>query len=114
MNEIGRSRIYGGIHFEFDNREGKASGARIGDYASANFLLPNARLPEVRIKLITNHIPELIVHAHVGATFVLEATSDLNQWQQISTNLAVSGGVALRDLSASGSNMRFYRAVEQP
>jgi hypothetical protein len=114
VNEIGRSRIYGGIHFEFDNREGKASGARIGDYVSANFLLPNARLPEVRIGAVTKGIPQLTVHAHVGATFVLEATSDLNQWQPNSTNVAVSGGVILRDLGAPGSNMRFYRAVEQP
>lgn len=113
-NEIGLSRIYGGIHYEFDNREGKASGARIGDYVSAHFLLPNARLPDVRIENVTNGVPQLIVHAHAGATFVLEATSDLNQWQPISTNVAASGGVTLRDPAASGLSMRFYRAVEQP
>jgi hypothetical protein len=37
-DEIGLSRIYGGIHFSFDNVQGKASGQRIGDHIST--LLP--------------------------------------------------------------------------
>ena len=31
-NEAGMSRIYGGIHFSFDNRDGLALGRSIGDY----------------------------------------------------------------------------------
>lgn len=37
-DEIGMSRIYGGIHFSFDNVQGKASGQRIGEYVTAHFL----------------------------------------------------------------------------
>ena len=32
--EAGRSRIYGGIHFEFDNRDGLAAGAAVGQYVA--------------------------------------------------------------------------------
>ena len=39
-DEIGRSRIYGGIHFEFDNEQGKACGKKIGDFVCGKFLLP--------------------------------------------------------------------------
>lgn len=40
--EAGKSRIYGGIHWEFDNREGLASGRALGEYVSRHFLLPRA------------------------------------------------------------------------
>lgn len=36
--EAGRSRIYGGIHFEFSNQQGLSSGAQLGDYVASNFL----------------------------------------------------------------------------
>jgi len=38
--EAGKSRIYGGIHWEFDNREGLNCGRAVGTYVSRNFLLP--------------------------------------------------------------------------
>jgi len=44
--EAGRSRIYGGIHWEFDNAEGLASGHEVGSYVTQNFLRPRA--PVVR------------------------------------------------------------------
>ena len=36
----GRSRLYGGIHWQFDNDVGLAAGAAVGDYVVANFLRP--------------------------------------------------------------------------
>lgn len=39
--EVGMSRIYGGIHFSFDHVQGKKTGGAIGDYVFANFLQPN-------------------------------------------------------------------------
>lgn len=42
------SRIYGGVHFAFNNVEGRRSGGLIGDYVSANFLLPINSLPHGR------------------------------------------------------------------
>ena len=38
-DEIGMSRLYGGIHFSFDNLKGKASGQQIGEYISTHCLL---------------------------------------------------------------------------
>ncbi len=38
--EAGRSRIYGGIHFEFDNREGLRTGRAVAEYVARHYLLP--------------------------------------------------------------------------
>lgn len=40
--EAGQSRIYGGIHFQFDNQAGLVSGRAIGQYVVANFLRPSS------------------------------------------------------------------------
>lgn len=38
--EAGRSRIYGGIHYEFDNQEGLRTGRDLAEYIARNYLLP--------------------------------------------------------------------------
>lgn len=38
-NDAGRSRIYGGIHFEFDNVEGQNCGLAIGNYVADHYFL---------------------------------------------------------------------------
>jgi membrane-associated phospholipid phosphatase len=38
--EAGQSRIYGGIHFQFDNQGGLASGGALGQFVFHNFLVP--------------------------------------------------------------------------
>ncbi len=38
--EAGQSRIYGGIHWQFDNAAGQAAGRSIADWAFENFLKP--------------------------------------------------------------------------
>ena len=38
--EAGRSRIYGGIHYQFDNVTGLAAGAAVADYVVDGFLKP--------------------------------------------------------------------------
>ena len=38
--EAGQSRIYGGIHFQFENQNGLAAGQAVGRYVVGNFLLP--------------------------------------------------------------------------
>jgi hypothetical protein len=53
--EAGRSRIYGGIHYEFDNREGLRTGAAIADYIAAHFFLPLADVPASTSMLIPAH-----------------------------------------------------------
>jgi hypothetical protein len=39
-NEAGLSRIYGGIHFDFDNVAGQWTGANIADWVASNYFLP--------------------------------------------------------------------------
>ncbi len=39
-SEAGKSRVYGGIHFEFDNAAGLSSGRELGQYIVGNFLVP--------------------------------------------------------------------------
>jgi membrane-associated phospholipid phosphatase len=41
--EAGRSRIYGGIHYEFDNAAGLAMGRDIARHVARNFFLPRSR-----------------------------------------------------------------------
>ncbi len=36
--EAGQSRIYGGIHFQFDNVAGRAAGTALGTYVVQNLL----------------------------------------------------------------------------
>jgi membrane-associated phospholipid phosphatase len=41
--EAGQSRIYGGIHFQFDNQGGLATGGALGQFVIQNFLVPVRR-----------------------------------------------------------------------
>lgn len=110
-NEVGMSRIYGGIHYQSANREGKATGARVGDFVSANFLLANDALPFVRLEGMTNGAPLLRLHGHIGHPLILDESSDLANWTALSTNAATVGGVVLADPDA-GEQPRFYRTRE--
>lgn len=110
-DEVGMSRIYGGFHFQFDNREGKICGQKIAEYISGNFLLSNDKLPSIHLENIIDGTPVLHLHGHVGSTFVLETTGDFKQWLPISTNIAEPGGVIFMD-SAGSAERRFYRIKE--
>lgn len=112
-DEVGMSRIYGGIHYMFDNVVGKQSGGLIGDYVSANFLLPNDTLPLVRLEGFRQGTPLVRVHGHVGRQLVLEASTDLNHWSPISTNRALTGWVLLEDRHPAATSLQFYRVREQ-
>jgi hypothetical protein len=109
-DEIGMSRIYGGIHFQFANREGKRSGARIADFVSANYFLENTALPRLSLEMLGPAGARVRIHGHIGRTCVLEASSDLRHWTAIATNIAVAGGCVVNDPTAAP--IRFYRVTE--
>jgi hypothetical protein len=44
--EAGQSRIYGGIHYQFDNQAAQASGHAVGRFVVGNFLRPAEEEPE--------------------------------------------------------------------
>jgi hypothetical protein len=112
-DEVGMSRIYGGFHYLFDNIYGRSSGQQIGDYVSANFLLPNNSLPALRVEGFEESAPLVRIHGHVGRPCVLEASTDLRHWLPISTNQAVAGGVLFKDRRRAGQSFQFYRVQEQ-
>jgi PAP2 superfamily len=113
VDEVGMSRIYGGFHFMFDNVQGKATGKLVGDFVSANYLLPNTALPLVRLEGFQDGAPLVRVQGHSGKTCVLEVSSDLKIWQGISTNLVVVGGSLIRDARAPAVSTQFYRVREK-
>ena len=106
VDEIGMSRIYGGIHFSFDNVAGKKCGRKIGEFVSANYLLPLDTLPKVVINNLAD--PAVRVHASQGVTVITDVSDDLVNWRPVSTNLAVTGGVEIRNIIPASS--RFFRA----
>jgi YD repeat-containing protein len=48
--EAGQSRIYGGIHFQFSNRDGLTLGKQIGDYVADRFLIDETK-GAIQVKL---------------------------------------------------------------
>lgn len=104
-DEVGMSRIYGGIHFQFSNREGKRCGERIAEHVFANWLLPNARLPLVTQEGGTNSPPMLRVHGRIGETCVLESSTDSLAWSSFATNAGVPGGWTSKPVEGA----KFYR-----
>lgn len=110
-DEIGMSRIYGGIHFQFDNREGKLTGQRISRHIAANYLLPDSALPFVRIEGKVAGELWLRIHGHIGASFVVEGSPDLSAWEPVADGQVQAGGVAVRVASAEVA-CRFFRVRE--
>ena len=56
--EAGRSRIYAGIHFQFDNRAGLQSGRAVGQYIFEHYLQPISALTNDRLATRTaNRLP---------------------------------------------------------
>jgi hypothetical protein len=111
-DEIGMSRIYGGIHFMSANRDGKAAGRKIAEFVNHNFLLANDSLPMARIEGFHASAPQIRVHGHIGRTCVLEASLDLTKWSPIATNVASAGGFAVIDSQAALLGRQFYRVRE--
>jgi hypothetical protein len=108
-DEIGMSRIYGGIHFRFDNREGQRSGRLIADYVTGHFLLPNHQLPLVRAEGAVDHRPRLRIHGQPGHSVLLESSEDLVNWQPVATLTATVGGSLITDPAPPPARQRFYR-----
>jgi hypothetical protein len=109
-DEVGMSRIYGGIHFPFDNEEGKRSGGLIGDYVSGNFLLPIDSLPRIRLDSLTDGTPAFRIHGFIGSPASLESSTDLRNWIPVATETARVGGFSISPAVTSTTNAtHFYR-----
>lgn len=110
-DEIGMSRIYGGIHYGFDNLQGKLSGARVARYVVANWMLPLDQLPLVAVEPTATSESRVRVHAREGTRAVVESSFDLASWLPVATNSPARGGASV-GIPAGGEPNRFFRARE--
>jgi hypothetical protein len=109
--ESGRSRIYGGIHFEFDNTIGLSMGKAVAEWVVAQAAMPQAWLSDANDRY-TSGEASLARAVHGGAGHdTLEAglTSFSHQfWGDQGNDLLTGGGVA--DVLHGGSGSDTLRA----
>lgn len=109
-DEVGMSRIYGGIHYLSANEDGKACGKKIADQIFANQLQLNEDLPAIAPDTRSwDGMQGFRVHGHVSRTCVVERSADLQLWTPALTNTAVLGGFPL---ATPGGEAGFYRVRE--
>jgi len=105
-DEVGMSRIYGGIHFPFDNTEGKRCGERIGRQVVEHYLLPLQSLPRLVPEASGSATPQLRAHGPPGQPLRVESSADGNHWVPHTHGLGRPGGLAVETVPGG-----FYRVV---
>ncbi|MEJ6579837.1 MAG: vanadium-dependent haloperoxidase [Akkermansiaceae bacterium] len=111
-DEAGVSRIYVGIHFASGTIAGQSSAFGLGTLVANNFLAP---LSDTEFSLV-RHSPDglqLEVQVTNGATYRVEASSDMQSWETLTTITAGSSTISFLDANAPAGK-RFYRLVELP
>jgi hypothetical protein len=82
-----------------------------------NLNLPKASLavasPQFRLEVgsFPDGDVQVKVRGQANQSYVIQASTDLNDWQPISTNQAVKGVITLIDPDANKYSLRYYRAV---
>ncbi len=110
--EVGRSRIYGGIHFGFDDREGKRSGGRVAFEVVGHWLLPVDQLPLVRVDGRHAGKARVRVHGALGTRVVVDVSNDLQNWTQATVVDGIPGGRRV-EVELGGTGGVFFRAREE-
>ena len=105
------SRIYGGIHFQFSNRDGKTSGLKIAEAICSNYLLPVSSLPNLRLEGLEAGRARLRVHGLFAQEHVVEASSDLTTWTEIALVTGTPGGMVCYDRPDGPTPHRFFRVT---
>jgi hypothetical protein len=111
--EVGMSRIYGGIHFMTANRDGKACGEAVARFVLDNFLLSADAPPRLVLLSVNGEGVRLSLHGAEGRPCVILTSEDLIHWQPISTNAASRLGTIVVDADAKEMPRRFYRTFPQ-
>jgi membrane-associated phospholipid phosphatase len=104
-DEIGMSRIYGGIHFLSGDLDGLSLGRAVGDYVNDHFLLPLGEWPRLRVVRLPEGGIRVAVEGLPGSSSILEYSTDLRDWHAAATN-ALPFVFAEPTVSVD----RFYRA----
>jgi len=83
-DEIGWSRIYGGIHFLSADLDGLDTGRKIGRFVMENLFLPLP--PVLAVVRDAQGIPRVSVSGRGNRLAVLETTTNLSDWVPLRTN----------------------------
>ncbi len=114
-SENGLSRIYGGIHFNFDNIQGQSVGTQVAAFVLAHgphFLRSTATNPAT---LNVELYPGLSLTGLFGHSYRIDYAEKLSptNWNVFLYITAPAGSSSLIfDAQTPGSSNRFYRAVE--
>ncbi len=110
VEEIGMSRIYGGIHFLSADLDGIEMGRNLGEYVMRTALLPNTSPGLIRILAgaeTSRFVAE--VQGARGVAYVIQRSNDLMTWRSLMTNLVPFQ----LDISID-SSYQFFRAAPMP
>ncbi|HUR46469.1 MAG TPA: phosphatase PAP2 family protein [Candidatus Saccharimonadales bacterium] len=105
--EIGMSRIYGGIHFLSADLDGLETGHNLARYVLANFLTPPGGPATLSISQTSSRKCQINVVGTSGKRYVLQTSTNLLNWKSVLTNEAP---FALDEQNESNEPARFYRA----
>jgi membrane-associated phospholipid phosphatase len=99
--EAGRSRIYGGIHYTFDNVNGLAVGAEVADYVVGGFLKPREDDGDDQLRAAA--APALPVNDSLRADQVRPLLAEaLARWQAAGVDTSALNGVEVRIADLGG------------
>jgi membrane-associated phospholipid phosphatase len=101
--EAGQSRIYGGIHYQFDNVNGQAVGAQVADFVTDHFLLPGDHGDdELRSAVAAPRTVHKSLHANQVQPLLTEA---LARWQAAGVDTSGLRGVPVHIADLGGSTL---------
>jgi membrane-associated phospholipid phosphatase len=99
--EAGRSRIYGGIHYSFDNLNGLAVGSEVGDYVVGNFLKPQGGGEDQNLTAAAAAPRTVNRTLHANQVQPL-LTAALARWQAAGVNTSALGRIDVRIADLGG------------
>jgi membrane-associated phospholipid phosphatase len=99
--EAGRSRIYGGIHYSFDNLNGLAVGGEVGDYVVGNFLKPQGDGEDQNLTAAAAAPRTVNQSLHASQVKPLLAVA-LARWQAAGVDTAALGRIDVRVADLGG------------
>lgn len=99
--EAGRSRIYGGIHYTFDNLNALAAGGKVADYVVNNFLKPRDGDEDEQLRVAA--APPAPISATLRADSVRPLLAEaLARWQAAGTDTSALHGIDIRIADLGG------------
>lgn len=110
--EVGMSRIYGGIHFMFANLAGRQSGDAVAKYVIQNYLLKRDGLPDLLCEPGEPGKLHMRLHGWPGVSYEIDVASDLRTWTRVTQLEARPGGAEFLVETRADMPTRFFRAVE--